>query len=751
MILAFLGVGYALVTNILKQSEASNTAVPIFNLDNQVATEGTELYQNINKEKYGDINSIKAAKGELLITLKPETPLYEIAIIANQYNMDILERFEEENPSFRLRLSSVTQEEPTEEISVIDINQTDFENEDTIPKSDGTLETIWEELDNNPNIEYAELNAVGYLSSTPWGEEGYWPNDPDMQDLMPFEEGLWKKDELRQIDAHRAWQKLDDKDLNPGGSSNVWVATIDTGADLDHPDLAANIARDSNGKSLGRRFVSCVEGKYKEPCQDWIDFGGESGGDGIDNDNNGEIDDHVGHGTGVGGIIAEVGNNSKDVAGIGFNIKILPLIVTNLNGEGTPDLKATIQALNYASSFEKVKVINLSPYFSFNSIKLNQTINKVWEAKKIIVMPAGNDNQGDYALYPCNNENIICVASLDSEDHKAESSNYGPWIDVSAYGDYTYTTDYNNSFTNRKGTCFAAPLVSGSIALLYSMYPTITQNDARDITIQRASTIYKGEITEGTNGRGQKKLGCGMVNAGNMLTSKAPIFREPDCISKFEFKDIILRWKPFPYTNKPPDSYRLHWYKYTGVFEEPWAYDGIDIGVTDSYTLKSDDAEMFKDGDWVYLVGAWYPDDGPNGTVYWSSPRIIRKETRTIPFLPTNYSTIKQNEYFHWLKPNDAYEGNPDKYIALLVCGGLPNNPDPLSGKWQYGWLTKFGGDKASYTLDAKRWDILHHFASKMPSPMHCAWAVTGTNITDEDKWWGLDFSMQKHFYVPND
>ena len=84
MILAIIGTGAALTYKILKQSEASSAAVPGYDIDLKVPTEGTELYQNINKDKYGNTDTIEAAQGELLVRLKDEVPLYEIAMTANK-------------------------------------------------------------------------------------------------------------------------------------------------------------------------------------------------------------------------------------------------------------------------------------------------------------------------------------------------------------------------------------------------------------------------------------------------------------------------------------------------------------------------------------------------------------------------------------------------------------------------------------------------------------------------------------------
>ncbi|MFC1656473.1 S8 family serine peptidase [Patescibacteria group bacterium] len=762
MILAFLSAGYALVNNILKQGEASNTAVPEYNLDNQIDIEGTELYQNINKDKYGDVDTIEAAKGELLIRLNDNTPLYEIAIIANQYNMDILKRYRKDKPSFRLRLSSVTteetepestQEETTEPSTNINQIQTTTTPETTepeqdeiipnpnIPKSDGTLEKMWEELDSNPKIYSVGLNAIEYPDGTIW-DGGYWPNDQHMN--FPTKPG--DKGELKSIGAHKAWKKLQDTmgDSFTGGDHEVWTAVIDTGNDLDHPDIV--LATDGNGQSLGKTFVECEEGKYNESCKDWVEFGGTSGGDGIDNDNDGWVDEGSSHGTFVSGIIAEAGDNIDMAAGVAYNTRIVPVNVCDLDGDFGCPRASIIEGVDYATSLNNVKILSISIAGPSSDLDYESVFNDAWGAGKIIVAGAGNTNN-DLEQYPAAYDNVIAAAGVvDTDGEKSHWSSYGDWIDISAIIDGIYSTKYDNTYGSYYGdeyewggTSWAAPQVSGSVALLLSMYPNLSNEEARDITIQRAHTKYAE--------RGLPLLGCGIVNPGDMVISKAPLIESPDrCITRFTLgEDIKLKWKPFPGTQ--PTSYRIHYYdSNNGTFPPPEPDDGVDIGDTTSWTVKSGDAEMLVDGTWAWRVGAWFENENK---IYWTSVQTVFKHTGAQISNPKDDKIISQGEVFDW----ESIE-NATNYVGYIWCDNMPWNPNPklCPAGVLPGYLISLGS-QSQHTLTAEEWNLLQEFAEEEPfdQPIECSWSVAGTRITDKDLWSCLEFSKHQEFLVPQE
>jgi hypothetical protein len=348
-----------------------------------------------------------------------------------------------------------------------------------------------------PEVEYAEPN---YLVRA-----AFIPNDPYLIEQWP----------INKMQVPQAW------DIKPGGSPEVVVAVLDSGVDIDHPDLKDNIYLNSQ----------------------------EIVGDGLDNDNNGYIDDYFGwdfvrqdpnpkpkfdepynsgaihHGTVVAGIIAAVGNNGIGVTGLAWRTKIMALRV--LNSEGVGSVEAVIRAINYAIA-KKVDVINLSFVGSTRSEFLAQTLKQAWQAGIFITAAAGNETTGQakdldlQPVYPaCSDvgdpENyIFTVAATNQEDKKALFSNYGKFcVDLSApgtriFGLLAYQADrpgfgeYYGGYWS--GTSLAAPFVSGTVALIRAINPFLTNNKIRDILKEQSDNIDE------FNSEYIGKLGAGRLN-----------------------------------------------------------------------------------------------------------------------------------------------------------------------------------------------------------------------------------------------
>jgi len=577
--------------------------------------------------------------------------------------MEVLERYRESKPSYRLRFSYLKTPDQLQLDAGLDRSQISepIGIQEIAPNEvfDKTLEQIWQELDADPRIYCVGLNSALQPSTTPWGSPGYWPNDPIADD--------YSKSELVKIDAPKAWQKLLDSNLPPGGSDNAWIAVIEGGVDLDHPDLADNIAKNADGSIAGKSFVFCDPDIYN--C-DWVNQGGESGGDGIDNYPEDDLpaDSKVGHGTIVAGVAVEVGDNNYSLTGIAFNTKIVSLVVCELDGDGPCITSAMIKSIDYANLIGNVKVINISISGPNYYQDFQDSITDTWDIGKLIVASAGNDGTATVLNYPAAYENVIAVTALDDDGSIADYANAGDWVDISAYG-YSFTTDYDNIESFAEGTSIAAPLVSGSVALLFSLYPDLTAQEAIDITIQRAHTMYEST--------GEKKYGCGKLNVGDMLVSKAPIIKSPDCITRFHLgENIELEWGPFP-VGPPPDAYRLTWGLENGQFIAPPPDSGIDVGGNmTSHTLTSNEMEAYYDGTWTWRVGAWYPNDGPNGKMYWTSAQTIKKHTgaEILTFgLGSFLGDIYPGFTFNW-----GSIANANNYFGKLICPGgsafIPKN-----------------------------------------------------------------------------
>ncbi|MGH2980946.1 MAG: S8 family serine peptidase, partial [Solirubrobacterales bacterium] len=208
------------------------------------------------------------------------------------------------------------------------------------------------------------------------------------------------------------------------GSPSVIVADVDTGADLTHPDLAANI---------------------------WVNPG-EIPGNHVDDDGNGLADDvngwdwadsdsspddsrsfDQGHGTQTASLIGAVGNNGIGIAGVNWGVSVMPLRAATLSD--------TITAFVYARR-QGARVINFSAGFPFYSQALNDTIDNLGPV--LVVNAADNggfDGEGDNSDrvgdFPCKfpSPNLICVAASDQRDQLTKFSNFGRRsVDLAAPG-----------------------------------------------------------------------------------------------------------------------------------------------------------------------------------------------------------------------------------------------------------------------------------------------------------------------------
>jgi subtilisin family serine protease len=350
------------------------------------------------------------------------------------------------------------------------------------------------------DVEYAEPDYV-YRASV-------LPSDPNYSKQ-------WYLDKIR---APLAWDKIRE-------TPNVIIAIIDTGVQLNHPDLAANI--------------------WTNP--------GEIAGNGIDDDHNGFIDDVRGwdfvdntadpqpkfqdgfteagimHGTIVAGIIAAVGNNGTGISGITWNAKIMSLKALDDSGEGkTSDV---IRAIDYAIN-NKASIINLSFVGLDYSRGLYDAITRAYNAGVIVVAAAGNEESGGQGynldqtpMYPAcddgENNMVIGVAATDAIDQKAAFSSYGSHcVDIAAPGVGFYSTavfapteELNNTYFDQyyegywSGTSMATPVVAGVLALLEGENPGAKAQQIKDILLATADDI------SGLNPKYAGKLGQGRVDA----------------------------------------------------------------------------------------------------------------------------------------------------------------------------------------------------------------------------------------------
>jgi subtilisin family serine protease len=218
-------------------------------------------------------------------------------------------------------------------------------------------------------------------------------------------------------------------------SKTVWV--IDTGIDLDHPDLNVDATR-------SRSFVS---GKAS-------------------------ADDENGHGTHVAGIIG-ARNNTIGITGVASGATLVSLRVLDEEGEGR--LSGIIQAINYVTQNGKAgDVVNLSLGGESTSSTLDRAVLQAANVGILFAIAAGNDNKvaDNYSPARVNHANVFTVSAMDSQNRFASFSDYGSSVDVCAYGVRIRSTYKNGSYATLSGTSMAAPHVAGLLLIRGRNLPT---------------------------------------------------------------------------------------------------------------------------------------------------------------------------------------------------------------------------------------------------------------------------------------
>src|SRR5262245_43181092 len=299
------------------------------------------------------------------------------------------------------------------------------------------------------------------------------PNDP----LYPEQ---WA---LRHIGATCAWQRTI-------GSADVTVAVVDSGVDLTHPDLVGRLRTD------GRDFA-----------------------DGDD-----DPSDENGHGTNVAGIIAATLDNGEGIVGLAPGISILPVRVMNAKGAGSD--RAIARGVRYAAD-QGANVINLSLGATLTidadtvSAQVTSAIRYAQGKGALVVVAAGNDFLPLENAIVGDNPDVLVVAATDENDVKADFSNSGPWVGVTAPGVHILSTmptydvyltsqiprdeRFDKGYDYMSGTSQATPFVSALAALLFSAHPDwdahqveqAIKEHAADISEQNATLFAKGYLGTG--------------------------------------------------------------------------------------------------------------------------------------------------------------------------------------------------------------------------------------------------------------
>eukprot|EP00930_Biecheleria_cincta_P062208 TRINITY_DN476_c0_g1_i4.p1 TRINITY_DN476_c0_g1~~TRINITY_DN476_c0_g1_i4.p1 ORF type:complete len:1532 (+),score=276.30 TRINITY_DN476_c0_g1_i4:320-4597(+) len=312
------------------------------------------------------------------------------------------------------------------------------------------------------------------------GQDSKIPNDANFSKL-------WGMDHFggRDIDAVEAW-----KTFTGDSSKGIVVAVIDTGIDYTHPDLKDRM---------------------------WVNPN-EIPNNGIDDDNNGIVDDVYGadfansdgdpmddqmHGTHCSGTIAGSGNNGLGVAGVTWQgVRLMALKFLTASGGGrTSD---AIKALNYAVAMG-ARLTSNSWGGGGSSSAMRVAIERADRAGMLFVAAAGNEasNNDDVGSYPANypSSSIISVASTTLAGKLSSFSNYGEtMVDVAAPGSDIFSSVPHGKYASLSGTSMACPHVSGLAALVWLYRPRLSAHQVKEIILQSAVRQHALKGTSATDG-----------------------------------------------------------------------------------------------------------------------------------------------------------------------------------------------------------------------------------------------------------
>jgi subtilisin family serine protease len=279
------------------------------------------------------------------------------------------------------------------------------------------------------------------------------------------------------------------------------VAVLDSGVDYTHTDLVTNIwTRPDNIPQYKDEELGTVNDLH--------------GFNAVENRTD-PMDDN-GHGTHCAGVIGAEGDNNEGIAGINWNVEIMPLKFMGRGGFGTT--KDAIEAINYAVQRKRdgvnVRVINASWGSTAYSKALEDAIRAAGEQGILFVAAAGNDGTDNDKRphYPSNYNlpNVISVAATDKTDALTSFSNFGvKTVHIAAPGRDILSTWLKGSYREASGTSMAAPQVAGVAALILSVEPDISVEKLRERILKSVDKIdsLNGKVESGGRLNAAKALG----------------------------------------------------------------------------------------------------------------------------------------------------------------------------------------------------------------------------------------------------
>jgi thermitase len=287
------------------------------------------------------------------------------------------------------------------------------------------------------------LESMTFFAQLPyveWVQPNYYKTFTQGNTLTPNDPLLGQMYAVDAMFLRQAW-------FVTQANADIRIAVIDTGADVNHPDLESKIVDPRNAQVAN-----------EDP----------------------NVTDTDGHGTHVGGTAAAATNNGVGVAGAGFNAVLMPIksntvVAETRASQWAVDKNATIVNMSYV-------------FFGANPPPGHrENMERMHNAGMLLIAAAGNSNTNNVAVigHPAGFPFVMTVGSTDSQNNRSSFSNFGPLVDLGAPGTQILSTMPTaivpGGYAPLSGTSMAAPNAAGVAALVWSIFPTsLTKAQIRD-------------------------------------------------------------------------------------------------------------------------------------------------------------------------------------------------------------------------------------------------------------------------------
>jgi subtilisin family serine protease len=427
---------------------------------------------------YNDLASMKFVPGEIIVKLKKDVSISS-SLISNLNKENQVHDYE--------KVFSNAEGTILDNIYLLNV-----------PINSDIPLTVMEYL-SCPDVEYAESNQIGEYYGIP-NDENFskqWYLHNTGQVFLNHNGRNYSGNPDADIDATEAW------DIEKG-NPDVVIAILDSGIDYTHPDLIDNIW--NNIDEIPDNGIDDDNNGYIDDIMGWDFY-----------NNTNDPEDDLGHGTMCAGIAAAVSDNEIGVAGVCQNCKIMPIKA------GIPSVLNVIKAIRYATD-NGADIISMSFGMRRRSFLVKNTIKYAYNKGVLLCASAGNSNRF-IKPFPAGYDNVIAVGATDKDDNRAYFSNFGKWVDIAAPGHLIFTTfptyhvrmfDYDMSpspnitqnYSWGGGTSASSPIVAGVAALLLSKDPSLTPAEIKALLCGNVDP-YNSE----------KYIGTGRVNAQKALAA----------------------------------------------------------------------------------------------------------------------------------------------------------------------------------------------------------------------------------------